>query len=73
MAYDLENRDEKYEQAVGLLILSQRASTSFLQRKLALGYNAAARLIERAEDEGIVSRPDHVGKREVLTTAPQSQ
>ncbi len=44
-----------------------------LQRKLALGYNAAARLIERAEDEGIVSRPDHVGKREVLTTAPQSQ
>lgn len=66
MAYDLENRDEKYEQAVGLLILSRRASTSFLQRKLAIGYNAAARIMERAEADGFVSAPSHVGKRDVL-------
>lgn len=71
MAYDLENRDERYEQAVGILILSQRASTSFLQRKLGIGYNAAARLIERAEDDGIISASNYIGKREVLAT-PQS-
>lgn len=43
-----------------------KASTSYLQRKLRIGYNSAARLIERMEDEGIVSPPGHNGKREVL-------
>jgi len=68
--YDTEDskRDEKYEQAVGLLVLTGKASTSFLQRKLGLGYNAAARLMERAEEEGLVSRPNHVGKRDVLAS-----
>lgn len=60
--------DSQYERAVGILVISKRASTSFLQRRLGIGYNAAARLMERAEDEGIVSRPNHVGKREVLAT-----
>ncbi len=71
MAYDLENRDETYEQAIGLLILSQRASTSFLQRELAIAYNAAARLMERAENDGIVSRPNAVGKRDIIAAPPQ--
>jgi S-DNA-T family DNA segregation ATPase FtsK/SpoIIIE len=42
------------------------ASTSYLQRQLRVGYNNAARLIERMEKEGVVSAPDHVGRREVL-------
>jgi DNA segregation ATPase FtsK/SpoIIIE, S-DNA-T family len=58
--------DEQYERAVGIMVVQQRASTSFLQRHLGIGYNAAARLMERAEDQGIVARPNYVGKREVL-------
>ena len=45
---------------------SQKASTSYLQRQLRVGYNNAARLIERMEKDGMVSAPDHVGRREVL-------
>jgi len=45
---------------------SQKASTSWLQRQLRVGYNSAARLIERMEKDELVSRPDHVGRREVL-------
>ncbi len=45
---------------------SQKASTSYLQRQLRVGYNNAARLIERMEKDGIVGAPDHVGRREVL-------
>ena len=49
-----------------LVVESQKASTSWLQRQLRVGYNSAARLIERMEKDGLVSRPDHVGRREVL-------
>jgi DNA segregation ATPase FtsK/SpoIIIE, S-DNA-T family len=66
MPYDEFERDEKYEQAVGLLVLTGRGSTSFIQRKMGLGYNAACRLIERAEAEGILAKPNRVGEREVL-------
>jgi S-DNA-T family DNA segregation ATPase FtsK/SpoIIIE len=45
---------------------AQKASTSYLQRVLRIGYNNAARLIERMEEDGFVSRPDHVNRREVL-------
>ena len=43
-----------------------KASTSYLQRKLAIGYNSAAKLIERMENDGLISRADHVGRRQVL-------
>ncbi|MDR6789098.1 S-DNA-T family DNA segregation ATPase FtsK/SpoIIIE [Sphingomonas sp. BE138] len=58
--------DQQYRSAVAIVCGSQKASTSWLQRQLRIGYNSAARLIERMEKEGVVSRPDHVGRREVL-------
>jgi len=61
--------DQQYRQAIQLVCESQKASTSWLQRQLRIGYNSAARLIERMESDGIVGRPDHVGRREVLRDA----
>ena len=58
-----------YRKAVQTVAESQKASTSYIQRQLRIGYNNAARLIERMEKEGIVSTPDHVGRREVLIDA----
>jgi S-DNA-T family DNA segregation ATPase FtsK/SpoIIIE len=58
--------DQQYRAAVQLVCESQKASTSWVQRQLRVGYNNAARLIERMEKDGVVSRPDHVGRREVL-------
>jgi len=58
--------DQLFRKAVQLVAGSQKASTSWLQRQLRVGYNSAARLIERMEAENLVSRPDHVGRREVL-------
>ncbi|MBB5985336.1 uncharacterized protein (UPF0335 family) [Sphingobium sp. B1D3A] len=55
-----------FKQAVNLVVESRKASASWLQRQLRIGYNSAARLIERMEAEGIVSAPDHVGRRMVL-------
>ena len=58
--------DELYNQAVSIIIQNQKASTSFLQRHLQIGYNRAARIIEQMEKEGIISDANHVGKRSVL-------
>jgi DNA segregation ATPase FtsK/SpoIIIE, S-DNA-T family len=58
--------DQMYRKARQLVAESQKASTSWLQRQLRVGYNSAARLIERMETDGLVSRPDHVGRRDVL-------
>ena len=58
--------DASYRQAIQVVAESQKASTSYLQRQLRIGYNSAARLIERMEKDGIVSRPDHVGRRDVM-------
>ncbi len=55
-----------FRKAVQIVAESQKASTSYLQRQLRVGYNSAARLIERMEKEGLVGAPDHVGRREVL-------
>lgn len=70
----MENRmedgiDMQYCVAVGLMVTTGKGSTSFIQRKLGIGYNAAARLVERMESDGILARPDHVGRREVLMKA----
>ena len=61
--------DQQYRAAIQLVCESRKASTSWLQRQLRIGYNSAARLIERMEKDGIVGRPDHVGRREVLRDA----
>ncbi|AVM75490.1 FtsK/SpoIIIE family DNA translocase [Magnetospirillum gryphiswaldense] len=58
--------DDLYDQAVALVAREGKASTSFVQRHLQIGYNRAARLIERMETEGVVGKPNHVGKREIL-------
>jgi S-DNA-T family DNA segregation ATPase FtsK/SpoIIIE len=58
--------DDLYAQAVAIVRADKKASTSYIQRKLRLGYNRAAVLIERMEDEGIVTAPDRVGRREVI-------
>ena len=55
-----------YDQAVSLVAREGKASTSFIQRHLQIGYNRAAKLIEQMEKEGVVSQANHVGKREVL-------
>jgi S-DNA-T family DNA segregation ATPase FtsK/SpoIIIE len=60
-----------YEQAVELVAREGKASTSFLQRHLQIGYNRAAKLIEQMEKDGIVSPANHVGKREVLVGRPK--
>jgi S-DNA-T family DNA segregation ATPase FtsK/SpoIIIE len=58
--------DDLYDKAVAVVCRERKASTSFIQRQLRIGYNSAARLIERMETEGVVSKPNHSGKREVL-------
>ena len=59
-------KDELYNKAVDLIKAEGKASTSFLQRKLQIGYNRAARIMEMMEKEGIVGQANHVGKREIL-------
>jgi S-DNA-T family DNA segregation ATPase FtsK/SpoIIIE len=61
-----DSGDALYDQAVALVCRERKASTSFVQRHLQIGYNRAARIIERMESEGVVSSANHVGKREVL-------
>ena len=60
------DKDELYKTAVELIKSEGKASTSFLQRKLQIGYNRAARIIDMMEADGIVSKANHVGKRDVL-------
>ncbi|MGB1087979.1 MAG: DNA translocase FtsK 4TM domain-containing protein, partial [Alphaproteobacteria bacterium] len=58
--------DDLFDQAVAIVARDRKASTSYIQRKLQIGYNRAARLIEQMEEEGMISGPNHVGRREVL-------
>ncbi len=60
------DKDELYEQALEIIRSEGKASTSFLQRKLQIGYNRAARIIDMMETDGIVSKANHVGKRDLL-------
>ncbi|MCS6761301.1 MAG: DNA translocase FtsK [Candidatus Devosia symbiotica] len=63
--------DELYDQAVNIVLSDKKASTSYVQRRLAIGYNKAATLIERMEREGVISAANHAGKREILVGGDQ--
>ncbi|MCW1930847.1 FtsK/SpoIIIE family DNA translocase [Pararhodobacter zhoushanensis] len=63
---DSGGEDALYDQAVAIVARDRKCSTSYIQRKLGIGYNKAARLVEQMEDEGVVSTANHVGKREIL-------
>ncbi len=60
-----------YPQAVQVVTRDRKASTSYIQRRLQIGYNRAASLMERMEKEGVVGQPNHAGKREILVEAPE--
>ncbi|RUU57252.1 DNA translocase FtsK, partial [Mesorhizobium sp. M2C.T.Ca.TU.009.01.2.1] len=62
-----EDGDALYEEAVKVVKRDKKCSTSYIQRRLGVGYNRAASLVERMEKEGLVGAPNHVGKREILT------
>jgi DNA segregation ATPase FtsK/SpoIIIE, S-DNA-T family len=59
--------NDLYQQAVQIVVRDRKASTSYIQRRLQIGYNRAATIMERMEQEGVVGQPNHAGKREILT------
>ncbi len=61
-----EGDDALYDQAVAVVAKDRKCSTSYIQRKLGIGYNKAARLVEQMEEQGVVTPANHVGKREIL-------
>jgi DNA segregation ATPase FtsK/SpoIIIE, S-DNA-T family len=63
---NLSDSDDPYDQAVAIVLRDGKASTSYIQRRLGIGYNRAASLIERMEQEGLISPANHAGKREIL-------
>jgi S-DNA-T family DNA segregation ATPase FtsK/SpoIIIE len=65
----MSESDDLYDRAVALVLKDRKASTSYVQRRLSIGYNRAATLIERMEREGVVSPANHAGKREILVPA----
>ena len=64
------SEDDLYDRAVAIIVRDQKASTSYLQRRLSIGYNRAADLIERMERDGLIGPPNHAGKRPILMTSP---
>ncbi len=63
---NMAESDDPYDQAVAVVLRDGKASTSYVQRRLGIGYNRAASLIERMEQEGIIGPANHAGKREIL-------
>ncbi len=63
---DEEEAGDYYDRAVNIVLRDRKVSTSYIQRRLSVGYNKAASLVERMEKEGVVSAPNHAGKREIL-------
>jgi len=61
-----DSGDELYDRALAIVARDRKPTVSYIQRRLEIGYNRAARLIERMEEEGVISKPNHQGKREVL-------
>jgi S-DNA-T family DNA segregation ATPase FtsK/SpoIIIE len=66
-----DGEDSLYDQAVAIVLKDRKCSTSYIQRKLAIGYNKAARLVEQMEDEGLITCANHVGKRDILIPEQQ--
>ena len=66
---DEEEAGDYYDRAVAIVLRDRKVSTSYIQRRLSVGYNKAASLVERMEKEGVVSAPNHAGKREILMAA----
>jgi S-DNA-T family DNA segregation ATPase FtsK/SpoIIIE len=64
-----QGEEDLYDRAVAIILRDRKASTSYLQRRLSIGYNRAADLIERMEAEGLISAANHAGKREILAQA----
>ena len=65
-----EEGGDLYDQAIAVVLRDKKASTSYIQRRLQIGYNRAASLMERMEKEGIVGPANHAGKREILLESP---
>nr|MBA3448507.1 cell division protein FtsK [Pseudaminobacter sp.] len=63
---NFDDSDDPYDQAVSVVLRDGKASTSYIQRRLGIGYNRAASIIEKMEKEGIVGPANHAGKREIL-------
>ena len=63
---NMNSGDELYDKAVDLVLREQKASISFIQRHMKIGYNRAATLVEKMEKEGLISSADHVGRRQIL-------
>jgi len=66
LGFGSKNVDTLYEKALTLVLDQQKVSTSFIQRYLQIGYNRAARIVEKMEEDGFISEPSHAGKRDVL-------
>jgi S-DNA-T family DNA segregation ATPase FtsK/SpoIIIE len=62
-----------YQQAVKIVVRDRKASTSYIQRRLQIGYNRAASLMERMEQEGVIGQPNHAGKREILVESADEE
>jgi DNA segregation ATPase FtsK/SpoIIIE, S-DNA-T family len=70
---EMGGTNDLYQQAVGIVLRDRKASTSYIQRRLQIGYNRAASLMERMELEGIVGQANHAGKREILVEEEESR
>jgi S-DNA-T family DNA segregation ATPase FtsK/SpoIIIE len=70
---NFEDSDDPYDQAVAVVLRDGKASTSYIQRRLGIGYNRAASIIERMEQEGIVGAANHAGKREILVPTEEDK
>ncbi len=65
--------DDPYDQAVAVVLRDRKVSTSYIQRRLGIGYNRAASIIERMEEEGLIGPANHAGKREILVPSEEEQ
>jgi DNA segregation ATPase FtsK/SpoIIIE, S-DNA-T family len=70
---NFEDSEDPYDQAVAIVLRDGKASTSYIQRRLGIGYNRAASIIERMEQEGVISPANHAGKREILVPTEEDR